>query len=121
MDIAEYYRQYRTKKEGKPSYTIDDMIKCLICDKLFVFVGSHIRQKHKITMLEYKLQFGLDTKKGKTKGQFKKLKNKTNKGIKNLEVGKKYWFVKNDPKAGRYTRSKETLKRLRGQKGVIEL
>ena len=112
MDQTEYYRQYRARKEGKPDYTIDDMIQCLICGKYFVFVGNHVRIKHQITMLEYKKQFGLDTKKGRTKGQFQELKRKTNKGVKNLEAGAEYRFVKHDPKAGRYKRSPETLARL---------
>lgn len=112
MDQTEYYRQYRARKEGKPDYTIDDMIKCLLCGKLFVFVGNHVRIKHKITMLEYKIQFGLDTKKGRTTGKFRELKNKTNKGVKNLEAGAKYRFIKGDPTAGKYKRSPETLARL---------
>lgn len=111
---AEYYRQYRAKKEGKPEYTEADMVECLLCGQHFVFVGNHIRQKHKMLMLDYKIKFGLDTKRGQTIGQFRKLKNKTNRGINNLKAGIKYRFKKGD-KVGIYIRSKETQDRLKTQ------
>ena len=42
--------------EGKP--------KCEICGKHFDRVISHVRQKHNMSALDYKLKFGLDTSKG---------------------------------------------------------
>lgn len=63
-------------------------------------------------MLDYKAKFGLDTKRGRTKGKFRELKNKTNKGIKNLVAGAPYRFKPGDKRAGKYTRSKETQDRL---------
>ena len=62
-------------------------------------------------MHDYKKQFGLDMIKGRTRGQFKKLKANTNKGVANLEKGKQYRFKKGD-KIGMYERSKETMNRL---------
>ena len=43
-------------QEGKP--------KCEICGKHFDRLLSHVRQKHNMSALEYKKQFGLDVKKG---------------------------------------------------------
>jgi hypothetical protein len=34
-------------------------------------------------------------------------------GVKNLKIGKKFWFKKGSKTAGRYKRSSETLKRLK--------
>ena len=110
---TEEYRQYRTRTAGSPNYTQEDMIECLLCHKFYVFLGSHVRQTHKMLMLDYKKQFGLDTKRGRTAGQFRELKNKTNKGVKNLKLGAKYRFVIGDVRAGRYTRSMETINRLK--------
>ncbi len=115
MDHTSYYRDYRRRKEGKPDYTEADMIKCLLCSKLFVFLGCHVYQTHHIKMAEYKLKFGLDRKRGKTIGKFRALKAKTNRGVNNLEKGKKFWFVKGDKQAGRYDRSLETKERLHKQ------
>jgi hypothetical protein len=43
-------------QEGKP--------KCEICNKHFDRVISHVRQKHNMSALDYKLKFGFDTSKG---------------------------------------------------------
>jgi len=107
----EYLRNYRARKDGKPDYTEEDMTECLVCQGKFVFLGAHVYQTHKIYMHDYKKQFGLDIKKGRTRGQFKKLKADTNKGVANLEKGKQYRFKKGH-KIGVYERSKETMNRL---------
>ena len=68
-------------------------------------------------MLEYKLQFGLDLKLGRTKGKYRALKSKEVKktgNIKNLEKGKAYRFQKGD-RVGVYDRSPETIERLKKQ------
>lgn len=113
MSNTEYYREYRAKKEGKPVYQEADLITCLICQKKFVFVGAHVWQAHKWYMIEYKKHFKLDTKRGRTTGQFKELKNKTNKGVNNLAKGAKYRFKLGQ--STNYQRSQETLDRLRKQ------
>src|SRR3990172_3498765 len=115
MDKTEYYREYRRRKEGKPDYSEEDMEECLLCHKRYVFVGGHVRLAHHLLMADYKKDFGLDMKRGRTRGQFRELKNKTNRGVKNLACGAMYRFKKNDIRAGRYTRSKETEDRLRKQ------
>jgi len=115
---TEYYREYRAKKEGKPTYYDEDMEKCLICHKKYVFLGSHVRQTHKIYMQEYKLQFGLDRKRGRTRGQFRELKRKSvfdTGTIENLKQGAKYRFIPGDKSAGKYQRSPETMRRLKIQ------
>lgn len=117
---TEYYREYR-RKNGGYDYDLEDMIQCLVCRQYFIFLGTHVRYAHKefTNMKDYKKHFGLDTKRGITAGKFKEVKRETNKGIKNLEAGKKYRFVKGDPRAGKYIRSEQTLKRISSmRKGV---
>jgi hypothetical protein len=109
---AEYYREYRQRKFKKPHYVKKDMVVCLICHDFFVFLGAHIYQTHNMLMIDYKKHYGLDTKRGRTRGKFKELKRETNRNIENLKGGAKFRFVPKDKKAGRYTRSKETLERL---------
>lgn len=115
---TEYYREYRAKHDGKPIYTDEDMEECLICHEKYVFLGGHIRMGHKMLMSDYKLQFGLDRKRGRTHGQFKERKRKAvfeNRTIENLKQGAKYRFVPGDKSAGNYHRSKETIERLKIQ------
>lgn len=42
----------------------DDLLQCEICGKYFEHLGSHIYGKHKITANEYKMEFGLNLKRG---------------------------------------------------------
>lgn len=109
-----YYREYRRRKEGKPDYNQEDMVKCLLCGTWFILLGAHVWQTHKMYMLDYKIKFGLDTKRGRTVGQFRKLKQETNRGLENLEAGASYRFNKGD-RVGIYKRSEETIERLRQQ------
>ena len=110
---AEYQRDYlysKTSKNGLPK------IKCQICGKYYRQVGSHISQAHGMTAREYREEYGFDVKRGQLPEDLRELKGqqcKDNGTVNNLKAGKKVWFVKGDKKAGRYTRSIETMDRLK--------
>jgi hypothetical protein len=81
-------------------------------------VGSHINQVHKIKAREYRKMFGFDVKKGQLPPKLKELKSRLaieRGGYKNLKAGKKFWFKKKQKNVGVYTRSEQTLERLRSQ------
>lgn len=110
---AEKQREYLYKKrleDGAPR------IKCEICGRYYRQVGTHIVQVHKITARQYREEFGFDVKKGQLPEDLRQLKAEQSfehGGVVNLLKGKKYWFKKGDPKAGKYIRSEQTMQRLK--------
>ena len=111
--VTEWGRKYRDKM----AIPGDNKIKCKYCGKWYIQVGSHVVQRHGFeTAREYRIYYDLDRKRGLTAGDYRKRKGNAvfqNGTVKNLNKGKKYWFVVNDPKAGKYIRSKETINRLK--------
>lgn len=70
-----------------------------------------------MTGREYRQMLGKDIKKGLIPAWYREFKSEQNlatfdKIRDNLIKGKKYWFKKGDPKAGKYVRSEETMDRL---------
>lgn len=93
----------------------NNKIQCLICKKWFRQVGSHVVQKHDMTCRQYREEYNLEVKKGLLPPDLRELKAKQckeNHTIDNLKKGAKYRFIKNDVRAGKYSRSPITLKRL---------
>jgi predicted transcriptional regulator len=92
-------------------------IKCLICGKWYIQVGSHTVQRHMLTGREYREQFELPLKRGVVPVWFRKMKGDIaleNGTYKNIRKGKKFWFKKNDKRAikntgfkGRYVEVKK--------------
>ena len=71
-----------------------------------------------MTAREYRKEYGFDVKRGQLLPEDREIMRehtKSNGTISNLENGKVYWFKNNDPKAGRYERSEQTLNRLKEQ------
>jgi hypothetical protein len=71
---------------------------------------------HGMDEREYKRIAGLDHKKGLIPETLKEIKARhvfENKTYTNLVSGKSTRFVKNDPRAGRYKRSPQTMNRLK--------
>ena len=98
------------KREGK--------IQCLICEKWYFQLGSHVVQRHKMTAREYREEFGFDVKTGKATlavhlHELYGKQAKENGTEKNLKAGKKFWFKKGDKRAGKYERSDQTKERLK--------
>ena len=72
---------------------------CLICNKEFKHLGSHIYHKHKMFAREYKMMFELDLgfpliDDSVRKKQQIGWKRNEKRNLKNLEKGKKYRFKK---------------------------
>lgn len=116
---AEYIKYYDQRMkwafERRGKYA-DNKIQCLICKRWYVQVGSHVYNTHKAFAREYREHFDLEVKKGIVPDWYRKLKGDqaiTNKTYLNLKAGKKFWFKKNDPKAGKYKRSHITIARLK--------
>lgn len=106
--LARLDREARLPGESK--------IQCLICQKWYTQLGSHVVIRHGYkTAREYREEYGLDVKKGLTKGSYRALLSKQvyEKGtIENLKSGARFRFKPEDSRAGRYNRSQESLKRL---------
>ena len=111
---AKYQRDMREKKLLE-KYSKDELIQCKICGKWFRQVGSHIWGEHRITAREYREEYGFDVKRGQLPDDLKNLYAEQAikcGGVKNLEIGAKFRFKKNQKGVGIYKRSEQTLKRL---------
>jgi len=96
--------------DGKPT------VKCLICNKEYRQVGSHIAQSHKMTAREYRRLYGFDVKKGIIPDDLRELYQqqvRDNHTIDNLKAGAPFRFKKGDPRAGNYKRSDQSIMKLR--------
>jgi len=96
---AEYNKKWQQEKRGeyKPN-----KLKCKICGRWYIQVGSHIIQRHKITARAYREIMDLPVKRGITPKWFRKLKGEqaiNNKTYKNLNKGRKNWSTKGDTRA----------------------
>ena len=118
-DHTDWQRKQRDAKASRPS---KDKIQCLICGKWYRQVGTHIVQVHKMTAREYRKEYGFDVKRGQLPKDLRQLKREQvfeNKTVKNLKVGKKFWFKKGQKGVGVYKRSAQTMERLhKGTKNV---
>jgi len=76
--------RYRWAKEH-----IGNGVKCLVCGKIFVRVGSHVVQVHGYENVgEYRQEYGLMARETHTEEHAKDMRNKvTNKAIENLKLG----------------------------------
>ena len=104
------YLYDRQMKNSKPK------IQCLICNKWYRQVGSHVVQVHKITAREYREAFGFDVKRGQLPDDLRKHKGQQvfdNGTVRNLKAGQKFWFKNNQPGVGIYKRSEQTMERLK--------
>ena len=111
--IKLWQRQKRDREAMTPS---EGKLQCLICNRWYRQVGTHVWQTHGCTMADYKLEFGLDQGRGILPDDLKEIKKNhvfENGTVKNLKKGKKFWFKKGDKSLGRYERSKQTLDRLK--------
>lgn len=112
----QYKKEYARERRGKAPEEGGTKIQCPICDRWYVQLGTHVIQRHEYeTAREFREDNGLDVKKGTVPVWYKEMKGKQaleNKTYKNLDKGKKYRFKKDDPVAGHYKRSKQTLDRL---------
>jgi hypothetical protein len=110
------YEWQKNKRDKEASTPDNRKVKCLICGKWYVQVGSHIVQTHGFkTCREYREEMNLEVKRGIVPKWYRKLKGDTaiaNKTFKNLIAGQKFWFKPGDKRAGNYERSPITMQRL---------
>jgi endogenous inhibitor of DNA gyrase (YacG/DUF329 family) len=115
----EQKREWQRNNRGKAPDVEGTKVQCPICDKWYVQLGTHVIQRHEYeTAREFREDNGLDVKRGTVPEWYRELKGEQaieNKTFKNLKSGKKFWFKKNDPRAGHYKRSPQTLERLHYQ------
>jgi endogenous inhibitor of DNA gyrase (YacG/DUF329 family) len=114
-------REWQRNNRGKAPDIEGTKVQCPICDKWYVQLGTHVIQRHEYeSAREFREDNGLDVKRGTVPEWYRELKGEQaieNETFKNLKSGKKFWFKKGDPRAGRYKRSQQTEERLR-QQGV---
>lgn len=106
----------RERTQEKLRQRNKELVQCLICEKHFIQVGSHVSQVHKMTAREYREEFELEVKRGTVPAWYRKLKGDIaleNNTYKNILDNKKTRFKKGDKKAGRYKRSPIALERLK--------
>lgn len=106
-----WYRiKYKVKNTARQTARYDRIasepsphkVKCLICGRWYVQVGSHIRLRHNMTAREYREQYELPVKRGILPIWFREKKADQAiecGGAENLKVGKKYWYKKGDERA----------------------
>jgi len=94
-----YQKEWALNKRGEYS---PDKKKCIICGKWYRQVGSHITQRHGMTCREYRELYDLPVKRGILPNDLRELKGKQakeNGTCKNLKLGKKFHFTKDDKRA----------------------
>lgn len=92
-------RERRDNEALKPS---SKKVKCLVCGRYYVQVGSHIYQVHKMTAREYREGYELPVKRGIVPRWYREIKAEQAiecGGADNLKKGKKYRFKKGDARA----------------------
>lgn len=102
----DYQKRWSRHKRGEYSA---DKVQCLICGNWYVQVGSHTYQIHKLTGREYRELMDLQVKRGIVPPWYRKLKGDQaleNETYKNLEAGKQYRYIKNDPRLKLYGRGR---------------
>lgn len=110
---SDWQRERNNRKASIPS---PNKMKCEICGRYYVQVGSHIVQAHKMIARHYREEYGFDVKRGQLPEWYRQLKAdicKENGTIKNLEAGAKFRFKPGQGGIGQYERSEQTKGRLK--------
>lgn len=96
----DYQRKWQQDKRGEYA---EGKKKCIICEKWYVQLGTHVIQAHEYdSAREYREDNHLPLKRGIVPKWYRKLKGdlaKKNGTYKNLKAGKKFWYEKGDKKA----------------------
>lgn len=118
-DGAERQRVYLQKKMIEKHG--DNLLTCLICERKFRQLGSHVFNAHGMTAIDYRKMFGFDLYETTHTlvPELRKLYGEQaieNGTYKNLEKGEKTRYKKGQKRIGNYERSNETMERLK--KGI---
>lgn len=98
-DRNNYNREWSRAKRAKYS---PGKIQCLMCKGWYIQLGSHVRQRHNMSALEYKQKFDLPTSRGIIPRWYREVKGEIaleNGTYKNLESGASTRYKKGDPRA----------------------
>lgn len=119
-----YTAKYRAKRSiwqrermnARASIPSPHKARCMVCDRYYVQVGTHIRQRHFMTARQYREMYELPLKRGISPLWFRKLKGEQaieNKTFLNLLNGKRYWYAKGDKRAIKNTGYKGRAKEIK--------
>ena len=91
----------RDKQDRLALIASPDKVKCLVCNRWYVQVGTHIRQRHGMSARQYRELYDLPVKRGILPTWFRivKASQVTKKALSNLKQGKKFWYVDGDIRA----------------------
>lgn len=91
----------RNKQDKIASVPSPGKVKCLVCNRWYVQVGTHIRQRHKMSARQYRELYDLPVKRGILPTWFRivKASQVTKKALSNLKHGKKFWYKPGDIRA----------------------
>jgi predicted transcriptional regulator len=92
----------KAERDRKASIWSPDKLKCKICKRYYVQVGTHVYYEHGLTAREYREQYNLPVKRGVVPRWYREQKGNQaleNKTYKNLESGKRYRYKKGDKRA----------------------
>lgn len=102
------YQAYRSewqrkRTDARASVASPKKVKCLVCGRYYVQVGTHVIQRHGFeSAREYREQFELPLKRGIVPEWYRELKAEQaieRGGAENLKIGKRYWYKKGDKRA----------------------
>lgn len=124
---ATKYTEYRStwqrnRNDARATRDITGKIPCVICGKYYTKPIAHAWQRHGTDEREYKQYAGLDHKKGIIPEEAREVLRKYVRAnyakvvTKNLLTnGKKSRYKRGDPNIGKYTRSAQTIARLKNR------
>jgi hypothetical protein len=121
------YKEYRSRwqrdRADRNARNYDARkLPCVVCGKYYIKPVAHAWQIHQVDAVQYKEYAGLDKGRGVIPEYHREilrehaLKNRDKVINENLLIkGRKSRFTKGDERVGRYTRSPQTLERLKNQ------
>lgn len=102
------YQAYRSEYQRKrqdiaASVPSPEKVKCLVCGRYYVQLGTHVIQRHGFeSAREYREHFELPLKRGIVPEWYREEKARASiegGGAANLKIGKRYWYTKGDKRA----------------------
>lgn len=96
---SKYQQEHKDAEAMKPS---PNKMKCFICERYYVQIGTHVVQRHGMTAREYREAYNLPLKRGIVPPWYRKLKGDQaleNKTVENLKEGRKFHYKKGDKRA----------------------
>ena len=106
----------RNRYDRNASQPSPDKVRCLICKRYYVQVGTHVVERHGMTAREYREEFELPLKRGIVPKWYREMKGEQSiegGGVNNLKQGARFRYKKGDKRAIKNTgykgRAREVL------------